>query len=1275
MRVRLLCGIAVGALVLSAAFVRAQDTASLTGTVRDTTGASVPNSQVAVVNAEHGISRTTVTNSDGEYSIPALPAPSSYDITVTAPGFKKYVATGVVLDVARKARVDVTLQVGAASTVVTVEGTSVARVETESSDLGNVVSGQEITQLELNGRDFTSLVALSPGVTNQSGTDEGGEGATTVAFSVNGGRTEYNNFELDGGDMLDNGSNTTLNVYPSIDAIAEFKVLTSNYGAQYGKNGSGTVEVETKSGTSHFHGDLYEFVRNDDFNATQFPFTSVPEYKKNDFGFTIGGPVYIPGHYNTGKQKTFFFWSEEWRRDLIPASGFFSNTTVPTMADRTNVGGFANFSDQCPAGGPPQGSNLECPTIPAFINGVAQPNAGQQFPGNLVPIENPAIAAALSALIPAPNEVSSYGLQDEWDASPTLPTHWRQELFKIDHNITDKVRASFHYIHDSWEQQYPVPLWTDGVTFPTIQTGFKNPGISMVARLTATVSPTLLNEFVASYTADHISTTLTGSWQRGSAFGNLGLYNNGFGFNAPEVPGISLVDSQYNFAEDPGYVPEGPINSNPTVGLRDNVTKIVGTHNLQFGFSFVDAHKNELPQPPTGANGILGFNNSSNGSQDSTTNAYADLLLGNITSFTQQELQLKLHNFYKIYEPYFQDDWHATKRLTLNLGLRLSFYGTYRELNSLAYNFDPASYVLGNSGVDTSGNVTGAAPGNPLFNPTSSAPYNGWVQCGVTVGVPKGCMRNHWFNPAPRIGFAFDPFGDGKWAIRGGYGIFYEHGNGNESNTDLLEPYNNKTQTTTVSNNSSGNLSGYANLNPSLLGAGSPPIIVGSIPNKAVWPYVQQWHFDIQHDIAKNTVATISYVGSTGVHLTRAYELNQIVPVQASQNPYGPGQVIGGGPLAANPPVLGTVFDCNWGPGSPGMPTDQPNVTLDAYGVPMNAETSYGTLVPYTPGVSGGPPSGAAVNLFVACGGSPNAFRPYAGYGSIGRKDETASSNYNGLQLSVRRSVGGIQLNLAYTYSHSIDDSSSANDVGLLNSYNLNAYRASSNFDQRHSISLAYVYDLPFFKGGGLAHRLLGGWEWSGITLIQSGSPFSVYNAGNGTIAPADNAGVGNNFSQIDNLAHLTGGSYPDLVGNPRTGAQNAPDPPYGPLLYNPAPFVAPRGLTFGDAGRNILNNPWRTNFDMALIKHFAVTESKYFEFRAEAFNVFNHTEFSWLGGDGGSAGDNSGAGNSDSTVSCYGGANNSAGDPSCLPSATGFLRPGAAHEARILQLALKFIF
>ncbi len=238
------------------AVVHAQDTASLTGTVTDSSGAAVPGAQVVVTDALHGINQTAASNGSGDFLFASLPI-GSYDLTVSSTGFKKYEAKGIILRVADKARVNVALQVGAISTEVIVQGAEVAQVETQSSELAGTITGKEISQLELNGRDFTQLVALSPGVTNQSGADEGEPGASTVAFSVNGGRTEYNNFEVDGGDSQDNGSNTTLNVYPSIDAIAEVKVLTSNYGAQYGRNGSGTVEVETKSGTSSFHGDSF----------------------------------------------------------------------------------------------------------------------------------------------------------------------------------------------------------------------------------------------------------------------------------------------------------------------------------------------------------------------------------------------------------------------------------------------------------------------------------------------------------------------------------------------------------------------------------------------------------------------------------------------------------------------------------------------------------------------------------------------------------------------------------------------------------------------------------------------------------------------------------------------------------------------------------------------------------------------------------------------------------------------------------------------------------
>ena len=1166
----------------------AQDTASITGMVTDPTGAAIVGAQVTATSLEHGITRSAASNSSGDYLFSALPI-GSYNILVAAKGFKKYEVKGVILRVAQKARADVQLQVGGETAQVTVEGTSVNQVETQSSDLGGTVTGKEISQLELNGRNFTQLITLVPGVSNQTGQDEAGVGVSgSVSFSVNGGRTEYNNWEMDGGDTMDNGSNTTLNVYPSIDAIAEFKVLTSNYGAQYGRNGSGTVEVETKSGTSSFHGDVYEFVRNDAFNATPEFQTSPPAYKKNDFGFTIGGPVFIPGHYNTDKQKTFFFWSEEWRREVVPATGFFSVTTVPTIPER---GG--NFSDVCPAAG----SAVDSSNYP---NCPINPQSGGYFPGNQVPIADPTTVNSLLAMIPNPNSGPN-----AWFATPSLPTNWREELFRIDQNINDKVRATFRYIHDSWDQDYPVPLWTSGTSFPTIQTNFNGPGVSMVARVTAAVSPTLLNEFVASYTTDHITTSLIGPWQRPSGFPAIGIYDNGFG---GKVPGISLAGGQYNFAEDPGYVPNGPLNSNPTFTFRDNVSKSVGEHNLQFGIYVVNAHKNEIPQPGYGVNGFLQFTPNST---VTTGNPFADMLLGNVDTFTQEQAALKMHEQYNIFEPYFQDDWHATSRLTLNLGLRMSFFGTYSEKNNLAWNFDPAHYVPGASSVDPN---TGLVIGNP---------YNGWVNCGVTPGVPKGCMTNHWWNPAPRIGFAYDPLGNGKWAIRGGYGIFFEHTNGNESNTEALEQYNINTQTSSVVN-----VAGYANLNPGLLGGGTTPLSFVSIPSKAVWPYMQQWHLDVEHDLGKNTLATLAYVGSAGVHLTRSYEYNQMHAVPVSQNPYAPGQVI-------------SENDCN-------------SVSIDP------------TSGLATATVNGNTMTGAwANNLAVACGNNANPYLPYVGIGDITRKDQTGSSNYNALQASLRHSIGGLQLNAAYTYSHSIDDSSDNYDSGFLDAYSLNSYRASSNFDERHIINIGYVYDLPFFKSKSLASKFLGGWQWSGITDIESGTPFSVYNEGVGSI-PSDNAGVSNSFA--------TAGSYPDVVGNPSAGIPALP-PGNPPLLYNPAVFVAPTGLTFGNAGRNTLSNPWRTNFDMALLKHIAVTESKYFEFRAEAFNVFNHREYAWLGGDAGSAANNvNGSGvTSANGVGCYGGANNSAGDPSCFGS--GFLQPNAAHNPRILQLALKFIF
>ena len=348
---------------------------------------------------------------------------------------------------------------------------------------------------------------------------------------------------------------------------------------------------------------------------------------------------------------------------------------------------------------------------------------------------------------------------------------------------------------------------------------------------------------------------------------------------------------------------------------------------------------------------------------------------------------------------------------------------------------------------------------------------------------------------------------------------------------------------------------------------------------------MQQWHVDVQRELPGSTIATISYVGSKGTHLTDVRDLNQIHSLPPGQNPYGPNQ-----PL--------TDSDCTNGTANGVTPT--PGTQLFA-------------------------------NFNVACGGNADLFRPFASISALEFLETQANSNYHALQLSVRRTVGALQLSGAYTYSHSIDNSSDRGDTTFTDSYNLAANRASSNFDQRHILNISYVYDLPFFrKSSGLTKTLLGGWQWSGIIRSQSGIPVNVDNTVFG-----DNAGTGNGVEGRSSV------SRPDLAGDPGS-ASCTPTPGPGPLLFNPCAFAAPRGLTFGNTPRNFLNLPYRTNFDMGIFKHFVLKESTAIEFRWETFNTFNHTQFSGIDSDFGSS---------------------------------TFLTATSAHDPRIMQFALKFIF
>ncbi|HEY6329755.1 MAG TPA: hypothetical protein VI756_10490, partial [Blastocatellia bacterium] len=692
----------------------------------------------------------------------------------------------------------------------------------------------------------------------------------------------------------------------------------------------------------------------------------------------------------------------------------------------------------------------------------------------------------LLGMIPASNVGS--GATSVFAAAVGQPTHWREDLIRLDHDFNSKLRLTFRAIHDSWDTTKATVTW-GGESFPTIGTHFIGPGVEIVARLTATASPTLLNEFVASYTTDHIHQINTNPsvWTRTSAFTMPGLFPNYGG----KLPGFCVNTSgSYGggFCEGPTAFPWE--NSNPTLTYRDNVTKSLGRHKLVFGGYFMNAEKNEMGYTDLG--GDLVFDSTF---PVSSGNAFADLLMGNVASFSQASAQPKYHINFKIFEPYFQDDYHVFKNLTLNLGMRVSLYGTFWEVNHLISNWDAAAYDPKTAPkLDVYGGHTGQIG---AIIPGSGNPFDGMVQCGVG-GVPRGCLKGHLFNPAPRLGFSWDPRGNGKMAVRGGYGIFFEHTNGMEGNAENLEGTPPIVETPTQYD-----VAGYKHVG----GKGLLfPLSTTSIPDQVIWPYVQQWHLDVQRDLIHNTVATLAYVGAKGTHLTLQHELNQLAPVPASQNPFLPGQWI-------------TGDICNTQTGA----TLKPEFTV-------NNQT-----------VKGQP----AINLSVACGNDPDFFRTnFTGLSSIQRVAPIANSNYNALQFSLRKTSGALTLDVAYTYSHSLDNSSDNVDSNFVNSANLRANYASSNYDQRHILTVAWTYDLPF-RGKGLSHTLLGGWQYAGIMTLQSGTPFSVINGVYG-----DSAGVADGTTGV--------GSFADRIGDPHASPNCPPlvADTRGVPLFNCAAYI-----------------------------------------------------------------------------------------------------------------------
>jgi len=1349
--------------------------ARITGQVSDGQGGLIPGATVEVVSQDSAIKREVQSDASGNYSIPFLPA-GKYQIFVRSQGFSSLASPLITLSEGKLFVFNAALLIASEKTEIEVKSAGEATtIDMESATMSTTLSEKEVTGYGLNGRNFSQLLSLAPGVSNQTGQDEAKVGvAGSAKFSVNGGRVEYNTFEVDGSDVLNTSINASrgqgepLIVYPSIDAIQEMKVLTADYSALYGKSASGSVLVTTKSGTNKFHGSAYEFLRNEMFNARNY-FDApgrTPLYRREDFGGTIGGPLFIPHHYNTAKTKTFFFWSEEMRLEKTPVA---YNQAVPTLAERSG-----NFSDVCPT--PVLGGNN-------YLDLTANPDCpiyntdGTHYsPGSTVTVGYTSSAILNTGLIPLPNSnvgcntTNPTGLNKCYIASVSPKTYWREELFRIDHKLTASQQLSFRYVHDAWNTTTLSPQW--GVvhnSFPTMENLLTGPGLNMETSLAGTLPRGFINRASVSYTVEHIGLTPQAgpglnTFQRPTVLDDPGqasgwsliqgndycgtqigtgsqasltltgcamghIFNNGN--NGGRTPGLVFQGNNgayggHGFATDTGYSPWH--QANPTYSLRDDVSRIIGNHTLQFGVLATFVQQNE-DSAVSGANsgdtqGLLTFSNEQ--SQYTTNNAFADFLagpgLGTVTntvyraaikSFTQDSGQARYYTRYKEADLYLQDDWRVNPRLTLNVGFRASLFGAWYNAQGTAYNWRPEAYdknLAATISVDPTYGylVYNNSGSNVQLSKLDQAITNGLVQCGAN-GVPKSCMTSRFFYPGPRLGLSYDPFGDGKMAIHGGYGLFWEHGTGYEANIGSLiggaplilsETQSNVPSTGSVSTVSAYNLIGLSCQGGSTQcgnmtipsGGASFPLNVTSIPTHAVYSYTQQWSLSIQRELKKNLVAQVAYVGTKGTHLSAVRDLNQLQTLDSAHNPF--------------------TF------GVKGVSTGQPITKLVCEGGQSNYFPTAGVNVSGSPVITSspgiGPTSPGFKNAVIACTGNPgfvtssaqhygtsaDTQRPYPGFSNIISVENVADSEYSAFQGTLRETTGSLTLNIAYTFSHSLDDSSDRSSANFANSLDIHSNHASSDFDQRQLLNISYIYDLPLLKWlGGFTHflgngsdafedaptdtgkasapaappgapvftpltkSLLGGWQISGITTFQSGTPFSVVNGGDSTgTGPADNAGVGDGLGI---------GSYADVVGGAHgTRPHVTPGLNEGPLLLNPGAFAAPAGLTFGNSGRNFLNNPSRTNFNMALLKHFAPFGGKSdIEFRAEVFNVFNHTQFRIT--------DPSHPGNTgNNIISCYGSQSEfySAGASRCL-SGNSFLHPVDAHDPRIMQFGLKANF
>jgi hypothetical protein len=1141
-----------------------KDSGSIAGVVKDSSNAVVSGAKVTVTDVDRGTELVTSTNAQGEYVAGPLKV-GSYRVTIEKAGFKKAQAGPVTVDVQGRPAVDVTLQVGSISESMTVTSVN-PQLETETSELGNVVDSRTMTALPLNGRNYAQLALLGTGV---AAAEPGSRVETTYGFSSNGARSLQNNFLLDG---IDNNANLgdVLNgaayvVQPAVDAIAEFKVETNSYSAEFGRGNGAIMNAVIKSGTNQFHGDLWEFLRNDKLDAINaFDIFGQQPYKQNQFGFTLGGPIV--------KNKLFFFGDYEGLRirQALPQL-----STVPTPAEVS--GDFSAFLPPVLDSSTATGV-VDCygkPTYPGEIfdpryaktnssyNGgpcgypIGRTSAGVPtniFPGTLCSTSGtPALGCIdplgqeLANLFPAPNSNLPGG---NYLADPERNEREDKFDIRIDQAISNKDNffTRFSYGNDTNFLPSPFNNILDGGSF---QDGFSNnTAEGLAASEVHSFRNNLINEFRFGF--NHLSSHRYNLYSNENVSQQIpgGIPFPGVPFQAGEniggLPSISFGDGTAAIGASE-YLPA--VEAQQSYVFTDNLSWVHGRHAAKFGTELRFEQFTILE--PAAARGSMDFGggfviNDNPAAPGTGGEAFASFLQGisdggSITSVTPNIIYNR-----GIYAVYALDDFKATPRLTLNLGLRYELFTTIKEANNNQSTFDFNSLAL----------IT------PKGQTAQLTPTLGTELALLSTGSP-GLISPDLNNFAPRVGLAYQI--SNKLVFRSGYGIFYggqENGpfsnpspgfnppflSSEAFNTPCAAPFANPSATSMDCSISAANNGG---LPLNILSQGFPASSLSdpnapelySLDPHLVTPYTQQWHLGFEYQLPADTVLDVSYAGSRGLKLFAFYNGNQAVP------------------------VLGTDS----------LPT--------APRRPANDEAPGGTG-PCTL-ADGGANCNAALDVGI------DTFR------------SNASSNYNSLQVRLeKRYSHGLQYEAAYTFAHALDTASSAS-LGSVNNGDFQDQRfpnqnyGNSDFDVRQRFVFSYVYDLPFgrgrkFAGGasGIVNQIIGDWQLAGVFSAATGNYYTATDINN--ISGSDCGGTVGYYC-----------SRPTIVGNPNA------KPCIPGTLFNTCAFTDNTNLgTFGDAGRNIIEGPGYKTWDTSLVKQFPISEQKHFEFRAEFFNVLNHVNY-----------------------------------------------------------------